>query len=150
MTGLKLSRKAELDFYVLYLKNYLTQYRFDDVTDTFIQARAELAQFTYTQLRRMGAAVDAAHEMSMDVLLEGFRYSEHEILMDVLEEEFADDISEDYRPYFVKHLQSLRQIEDVFADYDMQANTFINSGRYHMLRCELTGMISIILTEYGL
>lgn len=150
MTGLNISRREELDFYFLYLKNYLTQYRFDDVTDTFIQARAELAQFTYDQLRRMGAEVDTAHEMSMDVLLEGFRYSEHEILMDVLEEEFNDDISEDYRPYFVKHLQALQRIEDVFAGYDMQANTFITSGQYHQLRCELTGMISIILTEYGL
>ena len=86
------TREEELSFYYLYLKNYLASYRFEGVTETMIRARAEKAEETYENARRNGAEVDEAHEMSMAALLEGYRYSEYEIIMDVLEEEFMDDV----------------------------------------------------------
>lgn len=115
-----------------------------------MRTRAELAEETYENARRKGAEVDEAHELSMAALLDGFRYSDYEIIMDVLEEEFSEEVSEDLRPFMATYLQSLGMIEDVFEGYDVQENTFISSGKYDELRCELTGTISIILTENGL
>ena len=34
------TREEELSFYFLYLKNYLESYKFADVTETFMRARA--------------------------------------------------------------------------------------------------------------
>ena len=150
MTDYKLTREEEISFYFLYLKNYLTSYRFVGVSDTFIQARAELAEETYENARRNGAEVDEAHELSMAALLDGFRYSDYEIIMDVLAEEFYDDICVDLRPFMATYLLTFGMVEDVFDSYDIQDNTFISSGQYDQLRCELTGVISIILTENGL
>lgn len=150
MTDYNISREEEISFYFLYLKNYLESYRFAGVTDAFIRTRAEAAEGAYESARREGAEVDEAHSVSMAVLLDGFRYSDYEIIMDVLEEEFKDDISVEMRPFMATYLQSLTMVEDVFDSYDMQDNTFVPSGRYYQLRCELTGVISIILTENGL
>ncbi|MCM1139894.1 MAG: DUF1896 domain-containing protein [Muribaculum sp.] len=150
MTDYKVTREEEISFYFLYLKNYLTSYKFVGVSDTFIQARAELAEETYENARKNGAEVDEAHELSIAILLEGFRYSDYEIIMDVLEEEFYNDVSEDLRPFMATYLQSLGMVEDVFDSYDIQDSNFIPSGQYDQLRCELTGVISIILTENGL
>lgn len=150
MTDYNITREEELSFYFLYLKTYLTSYSFAGVTDTFIHLRAELAEEAYENARRNGAEVDEAHAVSMAVLLDGFRYSDYEIIMDVLEEEFKDDVSEDMRPFMATHLQSISMVEDVFDNYDMQDNTFVTSGKYYQLRCELTGIISIILSEYEL
>lgn len=150
MTDYNVTREEELSFYYLYLKNYLDSYKFAGVTDTFIKARAELALETYEKARRDGAEVDEAHELSIAVLLEGFRYSDYEIIMDVLEEEFYNDVSVDMRPFMATYLLSLGMVEDVFDGYDIQENTFVSSGKYDALRCELTGVISIILTADGL
>lgn len=144
------TREEELSFYYLYLKNYLESYKFAGVTETFMRTRAEHAEETYENARRNGAEVDEAHELSMAALLDGFRYSDYEIIMDVLVEEFYDEVSEELRPFMATYLQSLGMIEDVFESYDVQSNTFVSSGKYDELRCELTGTISIILTENGL
>ena len=90
MTDYNISREEEISFYFLYLKNYLESYRFAGVTDAFIRTRAEAAEEAYESARREGAEVDEAHSVSMAVLLDGFRYSDYEIIMDVLEEEFKD------------------------------------------------------------
>ncbi len=150
MTDYNITREEELSFYFLYLKNYLESYSFTGVTDAFIHTRAEAAEEAYEKARREGAEVDEAHAVSMSVLLDGFRYSDYEIIMDVLEEEFKDDVSVEMRPFMATYLQSLTMVEDVFDSYDIQDNTFVPSGKYYQLRCELTGVISIILTEYGL
>lgn len=150
MTDYNVTREDELSFYYLYLKNYLDSYKFAGVTDTFIKARAELALETYEKARRNGTEVDEAHELSIAALLEGFRYSDYEIIMDVLEEEFYNDVSEEMRPFMATYLLSLGMVEDVFDEYDIQDNTFVSSGKYDALRCELTGVISIILTADGL
>lgn len=150
MKNFNVTREEEISFYFLYLKQYLTSYRFAGVSDAYIRARAEIAEQSYEDARRNGYEVDEAHAMSMAVLLDGFRYSDYEIIMDVLEEDFKDDVSEEMRPFMASHLQTIKMVEDVFDSYDVQANTFVTSGKYYQLRCELTGVISIILTEYGL
>lgn len=149
MKNIDLTRGEEISFYFLYLKQYLMSYRFAGVTDDYIQSRAEAAEQAYEDARRNGHEVDEAHAISMAVLLDGFRYSDYEIIMDVLEEEFSDDVSDEMRPFMASHLQTIKMVEDVFDNYDVQANTFVTSGKYYQLRCELTGVISIILTEYG-
>ena len=70
--------------------------------------------------------------------------------MDVLEEEFKDDVSEEMRPFMATFLLSFGMVENVFDSYDIQANTFVNTATDHQLRCELTGIMSIMLTENGL
>lgn len=150
MTDYKLTREEEISFYFLYLKNYLESYKFAGVTDAFMRTRAELAEETYENARRNGDEVDEAHELSMAALLDGFRYSDYEIIMDVLAEEFYDDVSEGLRPFMATYLQTIGMVEDVFDSYEIQDNNFITSGQYDQLRCELTGVISIILTENGL
>ena len=63
---------ADVDYYALYLKNYLKgddDPRKDD--DEFINGLADSAAEEYERARRAGHTVDGAHELAMAVLLKG-------------------------------------------------------------------------------
>lgn len=150
MTDINLPREEELDFYYLYLKKFIVDYRYPGVTDAMIRERAATAYEAYEVARLNGAPIDEAHETSINVLMEGYRHSDYEMVMKVLETEFTDDIPVELHPFVAEHLLAIGMLDNTFEGYDMQSEDFESSGRMNQLHCELTGLISLFLRSHGL
>lgn len=140
--------EKELSYYGLYLLRYLIENRFPEADNAdFIEARANQASDTYEQARLEGYPADGAQELAMSVLLKGLQYSKYDLLMEVLSNEFSDEIPEAEAPAFAEKLLPL--IENVFSIYDLSDDSFAVSPEYDALYTELTGAVVLYLEEHG-
>lgn len=140
--------EKELSYYGLYLLRYLTENHFLEADNpTFIEERANQASDTYEQARLEGYPADGAQELAMSVLLKGLHYSKYDLLMEVLYNEFSDEIPEAEAPAFAEKLLLL--IESVFSVYDLSDNSFAVSPEYDTLYTELTGAVVLYIEEHG-
>lgn len=106
--------EKELSYYSLYLLRYLTGNRFPEADNpAFIEERANQASDTYEQARLEGYPADGAQELAMSVLLRGLHYSKYDLLMEVLSNEFSDEIPESEAPAFAEQL--LQPVDNVFS-----------------------------------
>lgn len=97
----KKTAPAELSYYGLYLLDYLRKYHPDKVSDTpFIAGREEAASETFEKERTAGSTVEAAQEEAMRVLLEGLHFSPYALLLEVVENEFSEEVQEQEREAF--------------------------------------------------
>ncbi len=88
--------QADFSYYGLYLLDYLRTNKFEQADDTaFIRERADRAAETYEKARLEGYPADGAQELAMDTLLRGLRYSRYDILREVVENEFSDEVPEE-------------------------------------------------------
>ena len=83
----------------------------------------------------------------MDTLLRGLRYSRYDILREVVENEFSDEVPEDAREAFIQKLLPL--VGNVFSVYDVADDNFALSSDYDLLYTELTGATDLYVEEYG-
>ena len=89
---------SPFSYYGLYLLDYLRTNKFEQADDTaFIRERADRAAETYEKARLEGYPADGAQELAMDTLLRGLRYSRYDILREVVENEFSDEVPEEKR-----------------------------------------------------
>ena len=140
--------QTELSYYGLYLLNYLKENRFEQANDAaFIKGRADSAAETYERARLEGYPADGAQELAMDTLLRGLRYSRYDILREVVENEFSDEVPEEKREAFIHKLLPL--VGNVFSVYDLSDDNFALSSDYDLLYTELTGATVLYLDEYG-
>lgn len=140
--------EKELSYYGLYLLSYLTGNHFPEADNpTFIEARANQASDTYEQARLEGYPADRAQELAMSVLLKGLHHSKYALLIEVILNEFSDEIPEAEAPAFVEKLLPL--IEGVFSIYDLSDDSFAISPEYDTLYTELTGAVVLYLDEHG-
>ena len=94
--------QADFSYYGLYLLDYLRTNKFEQADDTaFIRERADRAAETYEKARLEGYPADGAQELAMDTLLRGLRYSRYDILREVVENEFSDEVPEEKREAFI-------------------------------------------------
>ena len=134
--------------YGLYLLDYLRTNKFEQADDTaFIRERADRAAETYEKARLEGYPADGAQELAMDTLLRGLRYSRYDILREVVENEFSDEVPEEKREAFIHKLLPL--VGNVFSVYDLSDDNFALSSDYDLLYTELTGATVLYLDEYG-
>ena len=134
-----LRRNHLLDFYMN---------KFEQADDTaFIRERADRAAETYEKARLEGYPADGAQELAMDTLLRGLRYSRYDILREVVENEFSDEVPEEKREAFIHKLLPL--VGNVFSVYDLSDDNFALSSDYDLLYTELTGATVLYLDEYG-
>lgn len=140
--------EKELSYYGLYLLRYLTENHFPEADNpAFIEERANRASDTYEQARLEGYPADGAQELAMSVLLQGLHYSKYGLLMEVLSNEFSDEIPETEAPAFAEKLLPL--IEGVFSIYDLSGDSFAVSSEYDALYTELTGAVVLYIEAYG-
>lgn len=140
--------EKELSYYGLYLLRYLTENHFSEADNpTFIEARANQASDTYEQARLEGYPADGAQELAMSVLLKGLHNSKYDLLLEVLSNEFSDEIPEAEAPAFAEKLLPL--VENVFPIYDLSDDSFAISPEYDALYTELTGAVVLYIEEYG-
>lgn len=138
----------ELSYYRLYLENFLIANHPDKVTDTnFIDERADHAAGVYEQARLQGYTPEGAQELAMATLLEGWHFSKYATVIEVLWNEFANEVPSDDAPAFAMTL--LPVLEEVFAHYRL-SDDFANLPEYEQLYTELTGAILISLEKNGI
>ncbi len=140
---------AELSYYGLYLLDYLRKYHPDKVIDTeFITGREEAASETFEKERAAGSTVEAAQEEAMRILLEGLHFSPYALLLEVVENEFADEVEASDREAFCREI--FPHLKNLFAGYPTTDDTFALSPEHDLLYTELTGAIMLYLESYGI
>ena len=139
----KKTAPAELSYYGLYLLDYP-----DKVSDTpFITGREEAASETFEKERTAGSTVEAAQEEAMRVLLEGLHFSPYALLLEVVENEFSEEVQEQEREAFCREI--FPHLKNLFAGYPTTDDTFALSPEHDLLYTELTGAIMLYLEAYG-
>lgn len=147
----KKNQPTELSYYGLYLLNYLKENHPQKASDTdFIAERADRAADVYEQSRLEGYTPEGAQELAMAALTEGLHFSKLNTIIEVLWNEFADEVPPGEAAEFaLKLLQSLPELEEVFARYPL-ADDFAYTAEYDQLYTELTGTVLIYLEAHGI
>ncbi|WP_370858934.1 DUF1896 family protein [Phocaeicola coprocola] len=139
---------AELSYYGLYLLDYLRKYHPDKVSDTgLISGREEAAAETFEKARLEGSSTEAAQEEAMRILLEGLHFSPYALLLEVVENEFSEEVQEQEREAFCREI--FPHLKNLFAGYPTTDDTFALSPEHDLLYTELTGAIMLYLEAYG-
>ncbi len=140
---------TDLSYYGLYLLNYLKENHPDRADDTdFINGRADQAAEVYEQSRLVGNTPDGAQELAMAALVKGLHFSPYNTIIEVLWNEFENEIEPGYAPALA--LELLPIFQQAFARYPL-SDDFAQSPAYDLLYTELTGAISLITEdEHGI
>ena len=142
------NKPAELSYYGLYLLSYLKENHLDKAHDAaFVESRADRAAEMFEQARREGYPPEGAQEMAMAALLEGLRFSKYDTIIEVLWNEFAEEVAQSDAPAVA--LRLLPYMEGIFTQYPL-SDDFAYSPEYERLYTELTGAVSISLEENGI
>lgn len=141
-------KPTELSYYGLYLLSYLKENHPDKAGNAaFIDSRADHAADVYEQSRLEGYLPEGAHELAMAALLEGLHFSKYDTIIEVLWNEFADEVAQSEAPAAALKLQP--SLEGIFSQYPL-SDDFAYSPEYEQLYTELTGAIQILLEEDGI
>lgn len=144
----KKDKPTELSYYGLYLLSYLKENHPDKAGNAaFIDSRADHAADVYEQSRLEGYLPEGAHELAMAALLEGLHFSKYDTIIEVLWNEFADEVAQSEAPAAALKLQP--SLEGIFSQYPF-SDDFAYSPEYEQLYTELTGAIQILLEEDGI
>jgi hypothetical protein len=144
----KNNKPTELSYYGLYLLSYLKENHPDKAGDTaFIEGRVDHAAEVFEQSRRTGYLPEGAQELAMAALLEGLRFSKYDTIIEVLWNEFSDEVAQSDAPAVALQLQP--SLEGIFSQYPL-SDDFAYSPEYEQLYTELTGAILICIEENGI
>ena len=135
--------KPELNYYKLSLQEFLENshpHLFSD--EEFITSRADLAAETYEQAVRNGSNPVEASELANEVLFADLHFSKHDTLVNVLWNEFANQVPEEKAKELA--IKLLPECEPVFAKYLLSDN-FAYEPEFDQLYTELTGVIALYL-----
>lgn len=144
----KKDKPTELSYYGLYLLSYLKENHPDKAGNAaFIDSRADHAADVYEQARLEGYLPEGAHELAMTALLEGLHFSKYNTIIEVLWNEFSDEVAQSEAPAAALKLQP--SLEGIFSQYPL-SDDFAYSPEYEQLYTELTGAIQILLEEDGI
>lgn len=138
----------ELSYYRLTLIDYLRSSFPERLNEEdFINKRDEDASEAYEQAIRNGMTQEEASTEANAVLFEGLYFSKFDTIMDVLTEEFTEELEEDqFRPFA---MQMLPVCERVFSKYELN-DDFAYSPEYDKLYTEITGAIQIWIEGNGI
>ena len=142
------NQTTDLSYYGLYLLKYLKENHPDKAADTdFIESRADHAADVYEQSRLEGYTPEGAHELAMAALTEGLHFSKYNTIIEVLWNEFGDEVEPGNAPAFALTLQP--EMEEVLARYPLTDN-FAYTSEYDLLYTELTGAVATYLEKHGI
>lgn len=142
------NNSTELSYYGLYLLSYLTENHPERLSDTdFIETRSALAGGVYEQSRLDGHSVDQAQELAMAALVKDLHFSRFNTLVEILQNEFAEDVPAENAAEFAFKIQPSMEI--IFAAYSL-SDDFAYSKEYDILYRELTGAVLLYIQEHGI
>lgn len=144
----KKNTPQELSYYGLYLLSYLRENQPNRTADAdFIETRANLAAEAFEQARLEGFSPESAQELAIIALMQGLHFSKYNTIIEVLWNEFADEVPQGDAADLALKLQST--LEEVFAKYPL-SDDFAYTSEYDALYTELTGAILIHIEAYGI
>jgi Domain of unknown function (DUF1896). len=138
----------EMSYYGLSLLSFLKESHPDKANDTaFVEARANLAAETYEKALLNGYVQLQAEEMANEVLFSGLYFSQHDTIINVLWNEFSDEVPQGDASKIAIRL--LPHLKDIFEKYPF-SDDFAYTPEYEQLYTELTGVIPIYFEKYGI
>lgn len=141
------NQTTDLSYYGLYLLKYLKENHPGKAADTdFIESRADHAAEVYEQSRLEGYTSEGAQELAMAALTKGLHFSKYNTIIEVLWNEFGDEVEPGNALAFALTLQP--ELEEVFARYPL-TDSFAYTSEYDLLYTELTGAVATYLEEHG-
>lgn len=139
---------TNFSYFELTLKTYLYNNFPDKAEDqTFITNRATLAAEAYSKAISEGYTHQGAGEKAQAVLFEGLYFSPYSTIIEVLCNEFDDQVPESLLSTFGKIM--LKKSRKLFAKYEL-TDDFAYTSEYENLYTELTGFILTVLEKNGL
>jgi len=138
----------DLSFYRLSLMDFLRESHPEKLSDNrFISARSEAAAETYVQAVLTGSTDTEADNLAHRVLFDGLHFSKHDTIVNILWNEFSNDVPEEDAKEFA--IKLLPECESVFNKYPL-SDDFIYEPEYDLLYTELTGTIAIYIESHEL
>jgi hypothetical protein len=139
---------ADISYFRLSLMAFLRESHPERLKDKrFVLHRTDSAIESYQQCILSGGTPEEAIEQANAVLFNGLHFSKHDTLVNILWNEFADEVPQDEAKEMA--IKLLPQCEFVFANYPL-SDEFAYEPEYELLYTELTGMIAIYLENYGI
>ena len=143
MTSKKRKNAPDISYFRLSLMDFLRESHPERLKDKrFIIACTNAATQVYEQAIRTGAAPDEAIYRANAVLYRGLQFSKHDTLVNILWNEFTNEVPEETANDLAIRL--LPECEQVFAQYPL-SDGFAYEPEYELLYTELTGTIAFII-----
>lgn len=143
-------RGYDLDYYALYLRQYLKDHRFPEwEDDLLIEAKAEQATDTFVASRLAGDEYVISSEKALATLLDGFEMSNYEFIQEILLEEFIDDIPLDDRSLEFWTYTMLEELAPEFKGMTL-SKEYLATNEGAVFKLTVIGRISLYLEENGL
>jgi len=137
----------DISWFRLSLMEFLKESHPERLQDhCFIIACADAAAEAYEQIIRNGGTPGQATVQANNVLFRGLYFSKHDTLVNILWNEFADEIPEEEAQSIA--IQLLTDCEPVFSLYPL-SDSFAYEPEYELLYTELTGTIALYLESHS-
>jgi hypothetical protein len=138
----------DISYFRLSLIDFLRESHPERLKDNrFIIACTDAATASYEQTIRNGYTPVEAAEQANAVLFNGLHFSKHDIIKNILWNEFADEVPEDTAKDLA--LKLLPECEPVFDNYPL-TDGFACEPEYELLYTELTGTVALYLESHEL
>jgi hypothetical protein len=144
------SKKNNMDisYFRLSLIDFLRESHPEHLKDRrFILVCTDAATEAYEQAITSGDTPVQAAERANAILFRGLHFSRYDTLVNILWNEFPDEIPEDEAKKWAIRL--LPECESVFARYPL-SDSFADEPEYELLYTELTGTITLYLESHEL
>ena len=139
------STAVELSWFRLSLLSYLRESHPDKAADRqFIASRGDAAAQVYSDIIKLGGSHDEAEEVASQTLYAGLHFSPYRTIVNILWDEFADEIDTALAEGVAMELQL--RLTGVFEKYTL-SDDFADSQEYRLLYTELTGAIQTLLED---
>ena len=142
-------KPMELDELRVYLQGHLRDHKLPEYDNSeFIESRADEAYAAFTRYRLAGRSIDVAQELTMRVLLNGYYISRWDVVYNLLDELFHNELPEEgQKQNWAELLLRLRYVNAILDKYEVNGN-FLPRENYRNLENELAGTIADILEQY--
>jgi len=137
----------DISYFRLTLMEFLKESHPELLKDKrFLIACTDAATEAYERAIRNGDTPDEAAEQANIVLFRGLHFSKHDTLVNILWNEFSNEVPEETANDFA--IQLLPECETVFAQYPLSDN-FAYEPEYDLLYTELTGTIALFIETHN-
>ena len=134
---------AEMSYFRLNLLSYLRDAHPDKTDDlSFIAGRGDMAAESYSEAIKNGLDHIQAAEIANETLFKGLHFSPYNTVVEILWNEFFDEVSPGRAGEKAKEL--MPECQAVFAKYNLN-DDYAETTEYQSLYTELVGTILIIL-----
>ena len=134
---------AVMSYFRLNLLSYLRDSYPDKANDlSFIAGRGDMAAEAYSEAIKSGLDHIQAAEIANETLFKGLHFSPYNVIVEILWNEFSDEVSPGEAQTKAKDL--LPECQAVFAKYSLN-DDYAETTEYQSLYTELVGTVLILL-----